>query len=337
MRHGGVCPKTRTNRNASSLLQLEPLEDRLTPSLSLNFIAIAHVAVNPQPLPPGNGTSINVPAVYLEEMPLVTNAIPGVSTQHDHIVGFLSKQITIPASTAGTPAQTATIEATYNLTLNEIMTVTRADPFSGQEGVTASYDLAGTIAESLQLQGQGQQPPGPGATPVFFLNGSMTETGTLVGSLTAPDPTTGTRKLIGRTKYSNITLERGTSSDPSLFNWFQQVRDNSQVDLQEVIQPSGATMASFWEQGEVIVTFLDGNPDAPIILGAINATLTTWGSVTDNALLPPEPFGFPEVDTGTTQYTDSIMENIMMPDGSMQTVTQTSQDSGTFIIAILVG
>src|SRR5712692_11908469 len=35
----------------SCRLQLEPLEDRLTPS-GLDFVPIAHVAVNPQPLPP---------------------------------------------------------------------------------------------------------------------------------------------------------------------------------------------------------------------------------------------------------------------------------------------
>src|SRR5262249_5954330 len=143
-------PARKITRRRSCRLQLEPLEDRLTPSLSLKFIPIAHVAVNPQPLPPGNN---HVPAVYLQEMPPVTSPVPGVSTQHDHIVGFLSKQITLPASTAGTPSQTWNLEASCNLILNATTTVTQADPFSGQEGVTASFGLAGTIAATLQLQG----------------------------------------------------------------------------------------------------------------------------------------------------------------------------------------
>jgi hypothetical protein len=334
----GLTPPARkiTSRR-SCRLQLEPLEDRLTPSLSLNFIPIAHVAVNPQPLPPGEGTAINVPAVYLEEMPLVTNPIPGVSMQHDHIVGFLSKQITLPASTAGTPSQTWNLEESYNLMLNATTTVTQADPFSGEEGVTASFGLAGTIAATLHLQGSAQQTAGPSATPTLFLTGPMTETGTFVGALSASDPATGLHKLAGTMKWSNITLERGTSSDPALFNWFQHVRGNSQVNMQEVIPPSGATIASFWEQGEVIVSFLEGNPDAPIILGSVDATITSWGSVTDNVLAPTGPFAFPEVDTGASQYTDSLMETITMPDGSKQTLAQTSQDSGTFIIAVLVG
>lgn len=174
--------------------------------------------------------------------------------------------------------------------------------------------------------------------PTSFLNGTMAETGTLNGALGLPDPATRTRKLIGRTKYSNITLERGTTSDSSLFNWFQQVRGTSQVNLQEVIPSTGATLAaSFWEQGEVLVTFLAGNPDQPIILGTIDATFTTAGSATLNVLIPPGPPIFPDIYTGTTQYTDSVTETIMMPDGSTQTLTQDSLDSGTFIIAILIG
>jgi hypothetical protein len=44
-----------------------------------------------------------------------------------------------------------------------------------------------------------------------------------------------------------------------------------------------------------------------------------------------------QVGTGTVQYTDSLTENIMFADGSVRFFTESSQNSGIFIIAILVG
>src|SRR5262245_57320071 len=93
-RSHGSHPVDGRYRKASYRPQLEPLEDRLTPS-GLVFFPIAHVAVNPQPLPPGGpggGNEISFPGVYLEEVPLVTNPIIGVSTQTEHLAGFLTKQ-----------------------------------------------------------------------------------------------------------------------------------------------------------------------------------------------------------------------------------------------------
>jgi hypothetical protein len=312
--------------------QLEKLEDRLTPA-GLNFIPVAHVAVNPQPLPPGGGAEITFPGVYLEEVPLVTNPIPGVSSQTENLVGVLSKQIAIQpgATDRGNPGPWF-LEAFYNLTVNDTVTVTPPDPASGQEGVSASFSMTGALSEILI-------PPGPAIMPTTFLNGTMTETGTLDGALSPSDPTSGTRKLIGRTKYSNINLERGTVLTPGLANWYQQVQGNSQVNLEELVPPASATVttASFWEQGEVLINFLAGNPDSPVVLGTIDATFIAGGSAMLNVFYPPGPPNFHEIDAGTTQYTDSLTETMMMSDGSMQTLTQDSLDNGTFIIAILIG
>jgi len=56
-------------RKTSFRPQLELLEDRLTPSFSLNLIPVAHVAVNPQPLPP-------FPVVECDPLPNLPSRYP---------------------------------------------------------------------------------------------------------------------------------------------------------------------------------------------------------------------------------------------------------------------
>jgi len=79
------------------------------------------------------------------------------------------------------------------------------------------------------------------------------------------------------------------------------------------------------------------HPPNPCI--TVNATFNTWGSVTTipQGVLNIQPSGaLGSVDSGTTQYTDSLTETILMPDGSTVTFAENSQDNGTFIIAILI-
>jgi hypothetical protein len=257
----------------------------------------------------------------------------GIITEQIHLAGVLSKAITIPPATAGTPGQTWSLEAFYNLTANETVTNLPPDPFTGQEGVSATFSLAGTIAEILAPVA-----PTTGATWVF--KGNFAEQGTLNGVIGLPDPTTGNQTGIFQcqnnlgeklTVGSNGAQGGSTGGAPGSNTWQVQVVLNSQVNLMDTLPPGGgATTASFWQQDqatECLMQVIPFHPPSPCI--TIDAVFTTWGSVTDIALILPNAFTS-EVDTGTTQYTDQLTETILMPDGSTQTLMQTSQNNGTF-------
>src|SRR5260370_126256 len=132
-------PAQRSRARRSCRLQVEPLEDRLTPS-GLDFFPVAHVAVNPQPLPP---------SAIVEFDPLPTFRKAG--GEQIKIAGVLSKEITIPPATAGTAGQTWSLEVFYDLTANETVTIMPPDPFSGQESLSATYSLAGAMNEVFAL------------------------------------------------------------------------------------------------------------------------------------------------------------------------------------------
>jgi len=307
------------------------LEDRQTPSVSLNFFPVAHVAVNPQPLPPGESLP---PSALVEFDPTVVG-IPALDAGSKEpltfrLSGALSKAITIPPTTAGTPGQTWSLEAFYDLTANETVTNLPPDPFTGQEGVSDTFSLTGTIAEILSPVA-----PTTGATWVF--NGTMSEQGTFMSAVSPPDPATGMQQLTGEWKYSNLTLERGLAPNTGLFSWIEQIHSGSIGSLVETLTPgtsstSPSATATFWQQDqatECLMQVIPFHPPQPCI--TIDAVFTTWGSVTDKVLIPPGPAVFPEVDTGTTQYTDQLAETILMPDGSTQTLAQTSMDMGSFV------
>jgi hypothetical protein len=132
---------TSRRRKTSCWPQLEALEDRLTSAAFWEFAPVAHVAVNPQPLPP---------SALIEFNPLMNlgSATPGTSTQQEQIVGTLSKQITIPAATAGTPGQMWNLDVVYNLTGTATGTYVPPSPTAaGSDNVT--FRLAGTVDETL--------------------------------------------------------------------------------------------------------------------------------------------------------------------------------------------
>jgi hypothetical protein len=306
--------------------QLEPLEDRLTPS-GLDFFPVAHVAVNQQPLASEQSLP---PSALVEFDPLLSG---GSMVQTDwtytkHIVGVLSKQITMPPGTAGTPGQTWSLEVFYNLTDNEAGNFIPPSPFAAGS-VNATYSLTGTMAEILI-------PQGPTTLPTWTYTKSMAEYGTLNGALSPADPSTAIVQLTGQSAFLEFTFGLVFTSKTS---WSQQDQNNSQGNLMEILPPGGGSqLASFWQQDQVtecLMQITPFHPPSPCI--TIDAVFTTWGSVTEKVLNPPGPTTFPAVDIGTTQYTDQLAETIMMPDGSMQTLTQNSQDNGTFIIAILIG
>src|SRR5260370_36116727 len=103
-------PARQRTSSRSCRPQLEPLEDRLTPARTfLNFAPLGHVAVNPQPLPPG---------IQIEIDPYKNMNFPtvGMSTQQEHIAAFLSKQINLlPATPTSSPSDPWFLQVFYSL------------------------------------------------------------------------------------------------------------------------------------------------------------------------------------------------------------------------------
>jgi hypothetical protein len=167
----------------------------------------------------------------------------------------------------------------------------------------------------------------------------MTEQGSVNAAISAPDPATGLQNISEKWQYSSVTLEKGIAPNSGFSSWLEQIQSSSIGNAAETIPPPSSAdvppspvTASFGQQDQVSACFMPvvpiGHPPNPCI--TIDATANTWGSVTINVLHPPQPI-FPEVDAGTTQYTDSLTETILMPDGSMQSLSQTSMDMGSFV------
>src|SRR5262245_1657026 len=91
-----------TYRKTSFRPQLEPLEDRLTPA-GLNFLPSTHIAVNPQPLPPGQTLP---PSVLVELDSLVPPALDANDKGFIsiHFSGIKSDKVTV-ISPSGTLQQ----------------------------------------------------------------------------------------------------------------------------------------------------------------------------------------------------------------------------------------
>jgi hypothetical protein len=316
---------------------LEALEDRLTPS-GLDFIPVTHVAVNPQPLPP---------LVQLDFDPVLnlTAASVGTIVQQEQVGGGGSQQNLFPNATTWFTGGSFGESSYYKLRLSVTGTILPPDPISGQEAVSASFSLAGT--ETVVLI-----PVAPTTGPAWVYSGTLTETGTFNGVISPADPTTGTQQISGQWAFTMTAV--GTSMTPNL-------PANSWQEMSQ-------TRSQGWE---LSVAFLDGNPDQPAVTGRVNATFGQQDQVAEsltqvNPFIPPglqvitinavfntsgsmqfqsTPVITPSPgsglflgrDDGFMQQLDSSTETIQMPDGFTQIFSQNSQDSGIFIIAILIG
>jgi hypothetical protein len=176
------------------------------------------------------------------------------------------------------------------------------------------------------------------------LHGHLTENETLNALVSSPDPATGMEQEAVNYSYQSIeTLFMGPSGS-ALDSWQEQLQTQSGgtgggagKGLTEG-NPGQPLLASWFAQQDLVTaTLTQASPSTvPPPVSQINAVFQTWGDATVSMLRAATVFT-PELDTGTVQYTDSGLQTIIMPDGSMQEVTQTAQDSGTFIIAVLVG
>jgi hypothetical protein len=319
----------------------------------LNFVPITHIAVNPQPLPPGQTLP---PSVLVELDSLVPPALDAndKGSISIHFSGIKSDKVTV-MSPSGTLQQWF-VETLYDLEISETIAFTPPDPSSAQAGsFDATFSATGTGTAFLVPQA-----PSSGVALINLFAWLEQMTINQLGEISGPlNPTSPAAPVVNTFTWNSLITESGTETPffapgtitappgPNNMPW------NFAVHMPSVGQ-------------EVIVDFLEGEPDQPIVIGqvmgssftqidqatvcfmpapvpglppgpcvTVEAAISTAGSVTD-VLIPTTPFT-PEVDTGAVQYTDSLMETIVIPDGSTQTLTQTSQDSGTFIIAVLVG
>ena len=323
-------PADGTYQKPSFRPQLEPLEDRLTPAISLNFFPVAHVAINPAPLPP-------LALVEFDPLPNLASAMAGMSTQQEHIAVVLSKQISIGSATGGAGTGKFDLEVSYNLDASVSENVVPPSPFAAGSYM-AMFSVTGTLTEFLA-------PVAPTTGTTWLINATVNEQGSISGALNMPSPVA---PVVDTLMWNAQMSENGTFLQITFglvsttqIPWQEQSQSNSQGSVMELVSPVGGLTlsASFTQQDVVTACFMQPpspfHPPSPCI--TISAVINTWGSVTENVFIPPGPASFPEVNTGTTQYTDSLAENIMFADGSLRFFTESSQNSGIFIIAILVG
>jgi hypothetical protein len=222
-------------------------------------------------------------------------------------------------------------EISYKLHATVIENLVVPNPASAQPGsYSAEFSLAGTVTETLA-----PVTPMNGAT--WVINGTISEEGSISGALNMPSSTAPVFDHLMWTAQINETGRETPlhTPGPSQRPWNFQANIHSSGMLMEhpavPILPA-ALAATFMQQDVVTACFMpvlpleDPRPDPCI---PVIATCTTAGSVTDTVR--------PGVDSGITRYADSVNETIKLPDGGVRDVMENSQNSGTFIIAVLVG
>jgi hypothetical protein len=307
---------------------LEALEDRLTPSL--DFFPVAHVAINPDPLPP---TAL----VEFDPLPNLATATAGMSTQQEHLIGVLSKQIGMP----GVVEPCWILEAFYSLNASVTENDIPPSPFAAGS-ISDTFSLTGTETVALI-------PVAPTTGPTWVFSGTLSENGTFNGVISPPDPATGISQL--SSTFTQTGMQTGTWIDlgaPVLsapdgreyHAVFQSAGMLGELPLAPTVMPSPPT-ANFRQQDQVTACFMPApspfHPPGPCI--TVNAAFATWGSVTFNSV----PVVFPGSNgfigqndgsiqqiTGSEQYTDQGVETILMPDGSTLTIPLTAIDTGSF-------
>jgi hypothetical protein len=328
-------PRPGTPVRRTCRLELEPLEDRLTP-VSLNFFPIGPVAVNPQPLLP-----LPVPpsiAIELNSMPNLPSLTAGTSMQQEHIAGFLSKQITFqPAASTTSAPDPWFLHVFYSLNVSETATVVLPTALNAGS-FWASFSIVGMWRASLV-------PVAPTTGTTWLINNAtINEQGSIWGALNLPSPTA---PAVDTFMWTTQITENGTETPLMLPNAFPTGSIQMPLNFQAKIQSSGMVMetppepampaplaASFWQQDQLTESFngTGGIAVQPSIV--IGATFNAAGSVTENQLIPQIAFIPVALDTGTVQYTESITLTTTMPD--MQTATESSQNIGMFGVILIV-
>jgi hypothetical protein len=329
-------PPRRTAVRQTCRLELEPLEDRLTPCFHSCTFPIAHVVVNPQPLPPSV-------AIEIDSMPNLPALTAGTSSQQEHIAGFLSKQITFQPAASTTSAPDPTnppwlLHVSYSLNVSETANVVLPTALNGGS-LWASFSIFGTWRAILV-------PVAPTTGTTWLINNAtIKEQGSIWGALNMPS---ATAPAVDTFMWTTQISENGTETPLMVPTGLPTGPIQMPVNFQANIQSSGMVMeippepimpaptaASFWQQDQLTESFngTGGIAVQPSIM--IAATFNAAGSVTENQLIPQIAFIPVVVDTGSVQYTESITLTITMPDG-MQTATESSQNIGMFGVILIV-
>jgi len=301
---------------------VESLEDRLVLS-ALSFVPISHVAVNPQPLPPLALVAFNPVAatgVSAGKVDLSTLSIQGAIRE------------TAFVSTAPThPPNPCIVDAIYSLSGS--VTPNLIPPGPTQAGTfSASFSLAGTVTVLVSFLS------GSPDRPIWIFSGTVREQGIESGTISSPTAAANSQ-LTGQWQYTEVTLERGVSSNAPFSSWLNQVQTSSTGTFVETFIPPGpqqmpTASAVFTQQDQFMQTLIPPGP--PVIPPGpstlINGTFNASGTMTDT-IFAAQTATTPQVDGGTVQYTDQLTETIVPPGPSTapQTVMEDSQNLAAFV------
>jgi hypothetical protein len=271
-----------------------PLEDRVVLS-AISFVPITHVAVNPQPLPPLAQVEFNpVGFPRLDAGSKEPTAI--------NLNGIYRSSVLVSADPTH-PPEPCIVDVIYNLSGSE--SVNFVPPGPTQAGTfSASFNLSGT--EEVLIAFLSGSPD----KPFWIFTGTVREQGMMSGAVSPPTSSVGNSPLTGEWQHTEVTLERGVSSNAPFASWSNQVQDSSTGTFSETFVPPGPTnvpsvSASFTQQDQFMQTLVPPGP--PIIpAGAatsINGTFSASGTMTDT-LLAAQTATTPQVDAGAVQYID---------------------------------
>jgi len=301
---------------------VESLEDRLVLS-ALSFVPISHVAVNPQPLPP---------LAQVEFNPVGFPRLDAASKDPTRIdlKGIYRNSLLVSVDPTH-PPQPCIVDAIYSLSGS--VTPNFIPPGPAQAGtLSASFGLTGTVEVLVSfLSGNPDK-------PFWIFTGTVREQGIESGTISSPTASANAQ-LTGQWQYTEVTLERGVSSNAPLSSWLSQVQTSSTGTFVETFVPPGpqqmpAASAVFTQQDQFMQTLIPPGPPTipPGPSTLINGTFNASGTMTDTVLVA-QTATTPQVDAGTVQYTDQLTETIIPPGptNAPQTVMEDSQNLAAFV------
>jgi hypothetical protein len=251
-------------------LELEPLEVRLTPALSLNFFhPRALVAVNPQPLPPSALVLFDPQPVPLQSPGPATGTTPVHLEGHDLV------------------AATGPTALDYAFNLDGLVTEQPPGPDAAPGAYDATFNLAGTVTETLAARGS----PGP-----WQINTTVAVAGFLSGTVKHPQPANNDYTVVDFT-FRQITVEHQDQHNLPGDEWDAQTDTTTSGSGTETLHPPspatppGAVAGSFARQDQfhqvltaVAVPPGEHPPNPCVIDGTYVGTMSLGGH-----LIPPGP------------------------------------------------
>jgi hypothetical protein len=300
-------------------LEIEALESRWAPAgVGLALVPRPVVEVNPQPLPPGAIVQFDAQPVFSKLIPPGPPTFTDVSFQLNGQFSESGQQIPPgPTTMQAGPTQSWSLTAVYSLEVHVQETLVPPGPPIAPAGPTAippgppiipgtldiTYSVEGSVDSVLtvtQMAGTGT-PAAPAAPQdvtigreLLFRHGAITgtiapadATGgqqiTFIANAETTHETSGqTRKLIGRTKYPNITLERGIARVQSLWNWDETLKSSPASDAVAAID---ASFSGTDQLDQALLILAPLHPPNPCFIAA---ALSGTGSLHEN-LQPPGP------------------------------------------------